>query len=103
MESRMRLGSIVQMHLPIVRMYSNVINIRLCKFIYGFKTILIAFTKVLPEFTIPNGTLVNLYKELCVTTAVFHWSDSYTGHVQYALLQSKIDITFDCPTLFKTS
>src|SRR6218665_3342578 len=31
----------------------------------GFKTILIAFTKVLPEFTIPNGTLVNSYKELC--------------------------------------
>src|ERR1700733_14926297 len=69
----------------------------------GFKTRLTALTNVRPELIIPNGTLVNSYNPLFVQKAVFHWSDSFTGHVQYALRQSKTEITFDCPTLFKTS
>ena len=65
-------------------------------------TIQITLTSVAPEFTIPDGILVNSYCPSGVTKAVLCTSSGATGICQYPLVRSIFDKYF-LPLVFGTS
>ena len=77
------------MILPAVTIYDNIVNVASDSRIF-----LSPLTSVAPEFTIPNGILVNSYCLSGVTKAVLCTSSGATGICQYPLVRSIFDKYF---------